>query len=331
MTRASIPLFALWVVAGLARAETVATLDSPGGTLTVSVTLDADGRPGYAVSRGSLPVIAESRLGFILANAPKLERGFRLDGAERRSHDETWEQPWGERRYVRDRHNELRARLVEKRAGGRRLDLVFRAFDDGVGFRYEFPEQEGLRDVGIVDELTEFAVAEPATAWWIPAGDWNRYEYLYQRTPLAEVGQAHTPITVRTAGGLHLAFHEAALVDYSAMWLRRSGAGQRLKATLSPAAEGPRVRRAAPFATPWRTIVIAADAARLYESDLVLNLNEPNALGDVSWFKPYKYVGIWWSLHLDTESWGSGRGMARRRRMQSDTSTSPRRTDSAAC
>ena len=195
----------------------------------------------------ALPVIAESRLGFILADAPKLERGFRLDGAERRSHDETWEQPWGERRYVRDRHNELRARLVEKRAGGRRLDLVFRAFDDGVGFRYEFPAQEGLRDVGIVDELTEFAVAEPATAWWIPAGDWNRYEYLYQRTPLAEVGQAHTPITVRTAGGLHLAFHEAALVDYSAMWLRRSGAGQRLKATLSPAAEGPRVRRLGAF------------------------------------------------------------------------------------
>src|SRR5688572_17801093 len=306
MTRAAIPLFALTLVVGFARAETVATLDSPGGTLTVSLTLDADGRPGYAISRGALPVIAESRLGFILSGAPKLERGFELAGTERRSHDETWEQPWGEHRFVRDRHNELRVRLVEKRAGNRRLDVLFRAFDDGVGFRYEFPAQEGLRDVGIVDELTEFAVAEPATAWWIPAGDWNRYEYLYQKTPLAEVGQAHTPLTVRTAGGLHLAFHEAALVDYSAMWLRRSGAGQRLKATLSPAAEGPRVRRSAPFATPWRTIVVAADAGRLYESDLVLNLNEPNALGDVSWFRPYKYVGIWWSLHLDTESWGSG-------------------------
>ena len=197
-------------------------------------------------------------------------------------------------------------RLVEKRAGGRRLDLVFRAFDDGVGFRYEFPDQDGLRDVGIVDELTEFAVAESATAWWIPAGDWNRYEYLYQRTPLAEVGQAHTPITVRTAGGLHLAFHEAALVDYSAMWLRRSGAGQRLKATLSPAAEGPRVRRVGAFRDALAHDRDRADAPALYESDLVLNLNEPNALGDVSWFKPCKYVGIWWSLHLDTESWGSG-------------------------
>ncbi len=306
MTRTSIPLFALTLVVGFARAETVATLDSPGGTLTVSVILDADGRPGYAISRGALPVIAESRLGFILAGAPKLERGFELASTERRSHDDTWEQPWGERRYVRDRHNELRVRLVEKRAGKRRIEVVFRAFDDGVGFRYEFPAQDGLREVGIVDELTEFAVAEPSTAWWIPAGDWNRYEYLYQRTPLAEVGQAHTPITLRTAGGLHLAFHEAALIDYSAMWLRRSGAGQRLKATLAPAAEGPRVRRQAPFTTPWRTIQVARSAARLYESNLILNLNEPNALGDVSWFKPFKYVGIWWSLHLDTESWGSG-------------------------
>jgi alpha-glucosidase len=306
MIRAGIPFFALTLVAGLACAETVAMLDSPGGALKVSVTLDADGRPGYAISRGALPVIAESRLGFILSGAPKLERGFVLAGTERRSHDETWEQPWGERRYVRDRHNELRVRLVEKRAGKRRLDVLFRAFDDGVGFRYEFPAQDGLREVGIVDELTEFAVAEPATAWWIPAGDWNRYEYLYQRTPLAEVGQAHTPITLRTAGGLHLAFHEAALVDYSAMWLRRTGAGQRLKATLAPAAEGPRVRRQAPFATPWRTIQVAPNAAGLYDSNLVLNLNEPNVLGDVSWFRPFKYVGIWWSLHLDTESWGSG-------------------------
>jgi alpha-glucosidase len=306
MIRASIPFFALTLAVGFARAETVATLDSPGGTLTVSVTLDADGRPGYAIARGALPVIAESRLGLILSGAPKLERGFELAGTERRSHDETWEQPWGERRYVRDHHNELRVRLVEKRAGKRRIEVVFRAFDDGVGFRYEFPAQDGLRDVGIVDELTEFAVAEPATAWWIPAGDWNRYEYLYQRTPLAQVGQAHTPITLRTSGGLHLAFHEAALVDYSAMWLRRTGAGQRLKATLAPAAEGPRVRRQAPFATPWRTIQVAPSAAGLYESNLVLNLNEPNVLGDVSWFKPFKYVGIWWSLHLDTESWGSG-------------------------
>jgi alpha-glucosidase len=294
-----------------ARADTVATLSSPDGALSVAVTIDGDGRPGYAVTRGGKPVIDESRLGFILAEGPKLERGFRLDGTERRSADTTWEQPWGERRFVRDRHEELRVHFVEKRAGGRRLDVVFRAFDDGVGFRYEFPAQAALTDVGIVEELTEFAVAEPATAWWIPAGEWNRYEYLYRKTPLAEVGQAHTPMTVRTASGLHLAFHEAALVDYAAMWLRRGGdsapaAGQRLKAVLAPAADGPPVRRTAPFATPWRTILIAPDAAGLYESNIELNLNAPNALGDVSWFKPFKYVGIWWSLHLEQETWATG-------------------------
>ncbi len=293
-------------MASASSAEPVATLSSPDGTLTVTVTLDPDGRPGYAIDRGGRPVIAESRLGFLLADAPKLERNFRLAESSRRSVDQTWEQPWGERRFVRDRYNELRISLVEKPPSARRLDVVFRAHDDGVGFRYEFPAQPGLVDVLVTDELTEFAVADPATAWWIPAGDWNRYEYLYQRTPLAEVGQAHTPMTILTASGLHVAFHEAALVDYSAMWLRRSGAGQRLKATLSPSSDGPRVRRKAPFATPWRTIQIAADAAGLYESNLILNLNEPNVLGDVSWFRPYKYVGIWWSLHLDTETWGSG-------------------------
>ena len=291
---------------GLARAETVATVSSPDGALVVSVTLDTDGRPGYSIARRGSPVIAESRLGFILANAPKLERNFSLAGSERRSTDDTWEQPWGERRFVHDHYNELRVHLVEKSPVDRRLDVVFRVHDDGVGFRYEFPEQAGLTDVAITEELTEFAVVEPATAWWIPAGDWNRYEYLYQKTPLAEVGQAHTPMTIRTASGLHIAFHEAALVDYSSMWLRRSGAGQRLKAALSPSAVGPRVVRKAPFTTPWRTLQIADDAAGLYMSDLILNLNEPNKLGDVSWFKPFKYVGIWWSLHLDTETWGSG-------------------------
>jgi alpha-glucosidase len=298
-------VMSLGSLARVAHAETVATLSSPDGTLAVAVTLDADGRPGYAIARRGVPVIAESRLGFLLTDAPKLERNFRLDGSDRKSVVETWEQPWGERRFVQNRYNELRARFVEKKPLARQLTIVFRAFEDGIGFRYEFPEQANLRNVNIDDELTEFAVAEPATAWWIPAGEWNRYEYLYRRTSLAELGQAHTPLTIRTASGLHIGFHEAALVDYSSMWLRRVDGG-RLKATLSPSSSGARVRRQAPFTTPWRTLQIADDAPGLYLSNLILNLNEPNRLGDVSWFKPYKYVGIWWSLHLDTESWASG-------------------------
>ena len=299
-------LFALAAVlpAG-AGAEPVARVSSPAGALIVTVTLDGEGRPGYTIDRNGKAVIAESRLGFLLADAPKLERNFELAASGARSVDETWEQPWGERRYILNKFNELRVCLREKSALGRSLEIVFRVYDDGVGFRYEFPDQLQLKQVNIADELTEFTVVEPATAWWIPGGEWNRYEYLYRQTPLSEVGQAHTPLTMRSVGGLHVAIHEAALVDYAAMWLRRVE-GQRLKAVLAPSSDGARVRRTAPFTTPWRTLQIAYSAAGLYMSDLILNLNEPNALGDVSWFRPFKYVGIWWSLHLDTETWASG-------------------------
>jgi alpha-glucosidase len=282
-----------------------ASLASPGGVLEVDVAVDNDGHAYYTVSRKGHPVIAPSRLGFLLADAAKLDRNFTLASVERARYDETWEQPWGERRYVRDRYNEMRVRLTQSNALARSLDVVFRVYDDGLGFRYEFPQQGSLDTVKISEELTEFAVADPATAWWIPAGEWNRYEYLYNKTPLGEVSQAHTPITVRTDGGLHIAFHEAALIDYSSMWLRRV-TGQRLKAALSPSASGPKVVRRAPFATPWRTMQIADSAAGLLMSDLILNLNEPNKLGDVSWVRPYKYVGIWWGMHLGTQSWEAG-------------------------
>lgn len=295
----------LVAVVGVASADTVATVSSPGNVLSVAVTLNGEGRAGYAVSRAGKPVVNESRLGFILADAPKLERNFTASGSSTRSVDETWEQPWGERRYMRNRFNELKVSLVEKTPLARKLDVVFRVYDDGLGFRYEFPAQQQLREVNLVEELTEFAVAEPGTAWWIPGGEWNRYEYLYNRTPLNEVSQAHTPLTIKTGSGLHIAVHEAALVDYAAMWLRRVE-GTRLKAVLSPSSQGARVKRTAPFNTPWRTLQIADTAAGLYMSDLILNLNEPNKLGDVSWVKPGKYVGIWWSMHLDTETWSSG-------------------------
>jgi alpha-glucosidase len=287
----------------MAVAAEPAEVRSPNGVLQVQLRLDTDGRPEYSIARRGKPLLNWSRLGFILADAPKLERNFAITGVAKRSFDDTWEQPWGERRYVRDHGSEMRVSLREKY--GHELDVVFRVFDDGVGLRYEFPDQPQLRQVNIVDELTEFDIAEPATAWWIPAGEWNRYEYLYQRTPLSEVSQAHTPLTLKLASGVHIAIHEAALVDYAGMWLRRV-AGQRLKSTLSPSASGPRVARTAPFATPWRTLQIADDAPGLYMSDLILNLNEPNKLGDVSWVHPFKYVGIWWGMHLGINTWSSG-------------------------
>jgi alpha-glucosidase len=168
------------------------TARSPGGSLIVSLRLNGEGRPEYSILRGSKLVVDWSRLGFILADAPKLERNFELARVEEKALDDTWEQPWGERQFVRNHCTEMRVTLREKAAARRSLIVVFRVFDDGVGFRYEFPEQGVLTQVNIVDELTEFAIAEPATAWWIPGGEWNRYEYLYNKTPLAELAQAHT-------------------------------------------------------------------------------------------------------------------------------------------
>ena len=298
-------LAAFLLVAAPALAAPSATIASPDEVLSVAVTTDNDGRPSYSVARLGKPVIAPSRLGFILVDAPKLERNLVLSGEAVKSFDETWEQPWGERRFIRNRYNELRVTLAEKNGLQRRFDVVFRVYDDGVGFRYEFPDQTNLKEVKIGEELTEFSLAEPATVWWIPAYEWNREEYLYNRTRAEEVGDAQTPMTVRTDNGLHIAFHEAALVDYSGMNLTRVE-GRRFKANLTPGVGGPKVVRAAPFPTPWRTMQIADTAGGLVTSNLILNLNEPNRLGDVSWIKPMKYVGVWWEMHLDKKSWASG-------------------------
>ncbi len=284
-------------------APQVASVESPGKVLKVSLVLDG-GTARYRVERLGDTVVEDSKLGFDLRDG-RLDRDFTLLGQQRHSVDDTWEQPWGERRLTRNHYNELTVQLAETTGSKRRLDVVFRVYDDGIGFRYVFPEQPNLREAIIDDELTEFAIAQDSTAWWIPAGEPIHYEYLYQRTPLREVPLVHTPMTLRSRDGLHVAIHEAALVDYAGMWLRRSE-GQRLRAQLSPSAEGWKVRRTLPFATPWRTLQIADRAGGLVESDLILNLNEPNALGDVSWVKPAKYLGVWWSMHLDNESWATG-------------------------
>ena len=280
-----------------------ASVESPGKILKVTLQVDG-GTARYQVQRLGDTVVDASKLGFELRDG-RLDRDFEITGSSTRRFDETWEQPWGERRLTRNHYNELTVSLRQTTGDRRRLDVVFRVFDDGVGFRYVFPRQPGLADAIIDEELTEFAIAQRSTAWWIPAGEPIHYEYLYARTPLQEVPLAHTPVTLRSDSGLHVAIHEAALVDYAGMWLRRTD-GQRLRAQLSPSAEGWKVRRALPFATPWRTLQIADRAGGLVESDLILNLNEPNALGDVSWVKPSKYLGVWWSMHLDEESWATG-------------------------
>ena len=282
-----------------------ATAASPDGSIRVTVTTDGDGRPYYSVTRNGKPLILQSRMGFMLGDAPKLERGFAIESQSVTSADTTWEQPWGEWQSVRDRHTQLRVRLKETTALGRAMDVVFRVFDDGFGFRYELPAPADGKPTRIIEELTEFALASDGTAWWTPAGEWNRYEYPYNKTPVSSMTQAHTPVTMKLADGTHVAFHEAALVDYAAMWLRRVE-GTRFRAALSPSSQGAAVIREGAFTTPWRTLRVADSAAKLYMSQLELNLNEPNKLGDVSWFKPSKYVGVWWEMHLDAATWGTG-------------------------
>ena len=278
--------------AGAAEPKEVSA-SSPDGTLVLRVTTDNDARPEWSLSRKGKLLVAPSRLGFVLADGLPMVRGFSITDSERAQGEETWEQPWGERRFVHDRHNEVLVRFVQSEEdGARRMNVRFRLFDDGIGFRYELPEQPALKTMRIAEEATGFTIAPKGEAWWIAGGEWNRYEQVYQHTAIDAVSTAHTPITMKLEDGTHLSFHEAALVDYAGYRLRRAD-GQTFRTELAPSANGPAVVRDLPFATPWRTIRIAEDAAGLVENDLELNLNEPNKLGDVSWFEPGRYIGIW--------------------------------------
>lgn len=304
LLRALLLLLASLIAVPAAAADSV-TAASPDGRLVATFSIDGSGAPRWALARDGKPLIAASALGFVLTDREPMRRGFAIAGSETASADRSWEQPWGERRFVRDRHNELLVRFTDTLGYGRAFAVRIRLFDDGIGFRYELPALPNDAAWHIADELTEFTLASDGTAWWIPAFDWNREEYLYHQTAISAVPVAQTPMTVRLADGTHLAFHEAALVDYSGMWLQRVEA-LRFKAMLSPAGTAARVTRTGAFATPWRTLRIADSAAALYDNDLELNLNEPSRIADTGWIKPMKYLGIWWEMHLGRSTWGSG-------------------------
>lgn len=277
---------------------------SPDGTLEVEFDL-RNAVPTYIVRRFGNEIIRPSQLGFVLSNGRPLTGNFEIESIDRDTHNDTWTQPWGEKKEIHCNYNELRVVLRQQDEQARRLAIVFRVFDDGVGFRYEFPKQPHLTDVVIADEITEFALADEATAWWIPAMQDSRYEYLYRHSPISELHKVHTPLTCETADGIFLSIHEAALYDYASMTLANVG-DRTLKADLVPWSDGVKVRTTAPFHTPWRTIQIADTPGELITSYLVLNLNEPSRLGDVSWIKPGKYVGVWWEMHIGLATWESG-------------------------
>src|SRR5437870_1176513 len=224
--------------------------------------------------------------------------------------DETWTQPWGEVARVRDHHNELRITVAEVASPGRRFVVAFRAFNDGIGFRYELPAQPGLGEFAITDELTEFTLADDARAWWIPSNRprLDRSEMLFSSSPVSVLDSVQTPLTMETRDGrTFIVIHEANLVDYARMFLSGPRMQSRtLRAALAPYADGIKVRGRTPFVTPWRTIQLADRATDLAPSLLGLNLNPPNVIQNTSWIKPMKYVGIWWGMHIGTMTWSSG-------------------------
>lgn len=280
------------------------TVSSPGNIIQVQFKLE-NGVPYYNVSRFGIEIINKSALGFILRGAPDLKDGFFLKESTQSYHDETWTQLWGEKKQIRNHYNEMRVDLIENGPLSREISIVFRVYDDGLGFRYEIPEQPNIDQIKIMDELTEFALTGDHESWWIGAYQWNRFEYLYENTPLSDIDTVHTHFTMRTKDGLYLSIHEAALVNYSTMALERIH-GYTLKANLFPWADGVKVRTKTPMITPWRTIQISDDPGGLITSYLILNLNEPSKIEDTSWIEPGKYVGIWWEMHIDKSTWGSG-------------------------
>ena len=313
---------------------------SPDGMLRLSFSVK-DGIPMYALQRDGKDVVLPSRLGFEMRGTVKsekidiqadrisktdalpgymMDRGFELLDSSRDSLDETWEPVWGEESSIRNHYNELLVRLRQKESG-RRMDVRFRLFDDGLGFRYEFPDGQPLVYFVIKEELTEFAMAGDHLSWWIP-GDYDTQEYEYGECRLSEISSrfseqvcgnssqtlfstsgVQTSLQMKTDDGLYINIHEAALVDYPCMHLLVDGKTGTLRAFLTPDAQGWKGYMQTPCTTPWRTVQVADSAEKQLASRLVLNLNEPCAYEDVSWIKPVKYMGVWWEMIAGKGSW----------------------------
>ena len=272
---------------------------SPDGRTRLSFVTGADGCMAYTVERDGRPLILPSALGLV-AQERDLAGGFSVREIVKRSVNETWTQPWGENKILRDCHNEMTA--VLKNDDGVLLTLRFRAFDDGVAFRYEW-EVPDLDSLTVTDELTEFRFAEDGVSWSIP-GNFNTYELLYRELPVSAVENANTPFTFRV-DGTYGSIHEAALYDFPETNLYRTDS-LAFKAELAPLPDGIKARIPSKFMTAWRTIQVGDKAVDLINSSLILNLNEPSKIADTSWIKPQKYIGVWWGLHLGTHTWTMG-------------------------
>lgn len=315
---------AFLVLACESEKKQITEVTSPIENIAVNFNINAEGSPFYLVKFNNQVIVDTSYLGFEFVNAEKLSNNFKIVNSSTSSFNETWQMPWGEQLDVLNNYNELKVELEETTALKRKLNIVFKVYDEGIGFRYEFPEQEGWSEALILEEHTEFNLTEDYKTFWIP-GDWDIYEHLYNTTQLSEINAldyvnnpnlaqtyipenaVNTPVTMVGKDGIHLSFHEAALLDYSGMTLKVDTENLDLKSNLVGSENTEyKVKRSLPFNTPWRTIQIADNAPDLIESKLIVNLNEPNKLGDISWFKPMKYTGVWWEMHLGKSSWDYG-------------------------
>ncbi len=296
------------MVAASISAATRRQVNSPDGRIELGVDIDKAGRIHYHVNRDGKAVLLPSRLGISLRDAEDMAEGFSIDKCTFDSRCEKWNPVWGEESEITDNHNEMRLTLSQKKlAPGRKVSIVFRVFNDGIGFRYEFPRQKCLGDFVIDDELTEFAFAACHESWSLPVEGIRFYEGLFRHLPIDSVGWASTPVTIRTAEGMHMALHEANLTDYAAMNVKATPGSNTLRAALTPWSTGEKVFVTNTRVSPWRTLIIADNAGDLALSRLMLNLNEPCRIGNAADFcVPQKYVGVWWCYHMKTATWEAG-------------------------
>lgn len=296
-----------------------AEVSSPGGNVKVSFDTQA-GVPTYSVSYKGKAVVNPSKLGLELVNADNLMDGFEVTDAKTSEFDETWQPVWGETRDIRNHYNEMHVEMKQT-ATDRLMNIRFRVYDDGMGFRYEFPQQKNLVYFVVKEEHSQFAMTGDHTAWWI-AGDYDTQEYDYTESRLSEIRKlmkgaisdnasqtqfsptgVQTSLQMKTDDGLYINLHEAALVDYSCMHLNLDDKDMVFESWLTPDAKGNKAYMQAPAHTPWRTVMVSDDARDMLSSNLILNLNDPCAYDDTSWIKPVKYVGVWWEMIGHGKQW----------------------------
>lgn len=298
---------------GLAAQE----VESPDGNIKLTFALKDGHIPTYRLDYKGLPVVKESRMGFRLSDSG-LYDWFEVADVQRDTIDETWTPVWGEESSIRNHCNEMTVTLRQT-SSDRRMALRFRVFNDGLGFRYEFPDQPNLVYFTITDELTEFAMVGDHTAWWIP-GDYDTQEYDYTRSRLSEIRAllpgavshnmsqtvcdgVQTALQMKTDDGLYINIHEAALVNFPAMHLEQDKTGLTFKAHLTPDPNGDKANMQTPCTTPWRTVIVSDDARDILASRITLNLNEPCKIEDTSWIHTCKYVGVWWEMITGKSDW----------------------------